>query len=79
MEGLWISTKSRFKRRIMERSNRCYLGDGVYADIQEYADSEFNELVLTTEVGLPEPTNRIVLEPSVISALVTYLERLKRK
>ena len=73
MEGLWISTKSRFKRRIMNSPNLSYLGDGVYADIDPYGS-----LILTTEDGI-EATNRIVLDPSVVGALVTYLERLKRK
>ena len=48
-----------------------YLGDSVYA-----AESEFGELILTTENGI-SATNTIILEPQVIAALLRYLERLK--
>ena len=48
-----------------------YLGDAVYA-----AESEFGELILTTENGI-SATNTIILEPQVIAALLRYLERLK--
>ena len=43
-----------------------YLGDGVYAEVEE------GQLVLTTENGY-ETTNRIVLEPEVLSAFFAYV------
>ena len=42
-----------------------YLGDGVYADFDGFA------LVLTTEDGI-SAQNEIVLEPSVVEALLRY-------
>lgn len=54
------------------RPHRCYLGDGVYIDI------EFGSLVLTTEDGI-SATNRIVLEPEVYRALLQYVARLGGK
>ena len=47
-----------------------YLGDAVYADFDGY------NVVLTTENGI-EQTNVIVLEPSVISRLKEYFERVE--
>ena len=45
-----------------------YLGDSVYAQINEYG-----QIVLTTENGLPtDPSNIIYLEPEVYEALVRY-------
>jgi len=46
---------------------RVYLGDGVYADL------EYGDIVLTTENGY-ETTNRIVLDPVVLDALLRYAE-----
>ena len=48
---------------------KTYLGDGVFVEF--IADV----LVLTTEDGIRE-TNRIVLEPSVYSDLVRFVERI---
>lgn len=50
--------------------NKCYIGDSVYVDYDGYA------LVLTTENGTGQPSNEIVLEPSVYSALVQFVESL---
>ncbi len=53
---------------------KIYLGDSVYADSE--ADGS---IILTTENGYPDdPRNRIVLEPEVYAALLTYVGRLKR-
>ena len=46
-------------------SRKQYLGDGVYADFDGYA------LVLTTSDGVSD-TNEVVLEPSVMEALLRY-------
>lgn len=48
-----------------------YIGDGVYAEFDKY-----NSVVLTTENGI-EVTNRIVLEPEVLAALLNWLQRVK--
>lgn len=49
-----------------------YLGDSVYVDFDGY------NVVLTTENGhRDDPRNRIVLEPEVYKALVTYVDRLE--
>jgi len=50
--------------------NKAYIGDGVYADVDEMT----GDLVLTTENGI-EATNRIVLEPAVLHGLEQYIER----
>jgi hypothetical protein len=50
-------------------TNKQYLGDGVYVDIDERG------LLLTTENGI-EVTNTIVLEPEVWEALQRYLQRM---
>lgn len=50
--------------------HKDYLGDSVYIEIDES-----RSLVLTTENGLG-PTNRIVLEPEVVQALITYGQRV---
>lgn len=50
---------------------KAYLGDSVYAKIDE-----FGRLVLTTENGYPDdPRNLIVLEPEVFLALENYVSR----
>lgn len=49
--------------------NKAYLGDAVYAEIDEYA-----ALILTTEDGV-RATNRIVLEPDVLQHLYRYAEQ----
>jgi hypothetical protein len=51
--------------------SKIYLGDAVYADWSQYGD-----LVLTTEDGI-RATNVIVLEPSVLAALLDYVQRTK--
>lgn len=49
---------------------KTYLGDSVYADTD--ADGR---IVLTTENGLPrDPSNKIVLEPEVLSAFWLWLQ-----
>lgn len=48
-----------------------YLGDGVYVDFDGYM------LDLTVENGI-SVTNRILLEPSVYHALVSYVQRLQK-
>jgi hypothetical protein len=50
--------------------NKAYIGDSVYADF------DGQRLILTTENGMG-PSNRIVLEPEVCSALWTYVRHLK--
>lgn len=50
-------------------TSKQYLGDGVYITIDD-----FGEVVLTTENGGPEPTNIIILEPSVIRNLINWLQ-----
>ena len=50
-------------------SNKEYLGDAVYADVDV-----FHGVILTTENGI-SATNTIVLEPEVIQALLDYLRR----
>lgn len=50
---------------------KAYIGDGAYVDFDGYA------LVLTTENGLPtDPSNQIVLEPSVYRSLADYVKAL---
>lgn len=47
--------------------NKVYLGDGVYATVDDYG-----VVTLTTENGI-ETTNRIVLEPEVMRALERFV------
>jgi hypothetical protein len=55
----------------MKRIERAFLGDGVYAHLDERG------LVLTTSNG-ERDTNTIVLEPSVLHALEFYVEQMRR-
>lgn len=48
--------------------SKRYLGDGVYAQIEDYGD-----LILTTENGV-RVTNRIVLEPAVLLSLLKFVK-----
>ena len=50
---------------------RQYLGDGVYADLDDAG------IVLTAEDGT-RVTDRIVLEPDVWTALMRYVDALQR-
>lgn len=53
----------------MADTTKKYLGDAVYADVDDVG-----ALVLTTEDGI-RATNRIVLEPEVLAALFQYVTR----
>ena len=49
---------------------KVYLGDSVYAQF-----NDFDQLVLTTENGLPlDPSNKIVFEPETYRALTLFLQ-----
>jgi hypothetical protein len=49
---------------------KTYLGDSVYADTDD-----LGRVVLTTENGFPnDPSNKIVLEPEVLSSLWLWLQ-----
>ena len=51
--------------------NKQYLGDSVYVEREGY------DVVLTTENGYPDdPSNRIVLDPSVYAALWQYIDKM---
>ena len=50
---------------------RTYLGDGVYAELEN------GMIKLTTEDGI-RVTNTIYLDATVFDALVKWLERLKK-
>ncbi len=50
---------------------KVYLGDGVYAEADEYG-----AIILTTENGL-SVTNTIYMEPSVLEALERFKTKLK--
>lgn len=54
--------------------NKSYLGDGVYVD---WDDATYS-IVLTTEDGI-SVTNRIILEPEVLTALQRYLMKLREE
>jgi hypothetical protein len=51
---------------------KTYIGDSVYVDFDGFG------LVLTTENGIPPPSNTIVLEPDVYNALTLYVTALTR-
>lgn len=53
--------------------NKAYLGDGVYAQVSAVSGID-GTVVLTTENGI-RATNRIVLEPEVLKALMLFLKR----
>ena len=56
----------------MNKPDKRYLGDSVYANFDGY------HVVLTTENGLPDdPSNQIALEPQVLDALNNYAEYIK--
>jgi hypothetical protein len=50
---------------------KYYLGDSVYAEFDGCV------LTLTTENGLG-PSNTIILEPEVVSAMLRFLDRVKQ-
>jgi len=55
--------------------NKEYIGDSVYVEMGGYG-----ELILTTENGLPtDPSNTIVLEDTVMDALVNYQKRMLKE
>lgn len=49
---------------------KTYLGDSVYAEFTGY------DIVLTTSNG-EETTNKIVMEPEVLTALFDFVQRIK--
>lgn len=49
--------------------NKQYIGDSVYVELDDYGD-----IILTTENDDSGPSNRIVLEPQVYSALLDYVD-----
>jgi len=54
----------------MKLPRKTYLGDSVYAEINEWG-----QITLTTENGLPnDPANVIYLEPEVFQALCNYVK-----
>ncbi len=54
----------------MSEQRKQYLGDGAYVSFDGYA------VVLTTEDGL-NTTNRVVLEPEILSHFEEWVERLR--
>lgn len=54
-------------------TTKAYLGDAVYADY------EFGQIILTTEDGAPETTNRIVLESEVYAALEKFVTDVRKQ
>jgi hypothetical protein len=54
-------------------SQRCYLGDGVYARVN-YASQ--GRVILSTDNGI-KTTNEIVLEPEVLAVFMLWLEQIK--
>lgn len=56
----------------MTKSNKEYIGDGVYADFDGY------QITLTAENGI-QATDTIYLEPHIWVRLQKYVEQLKVK
>lgn len=57
------------------RNNKTYLGDSVYARIDESRG-----ITLTTESGSPlDPSNEIYLEPEVYKALISCVKHIEKK
>jgi len=54
-------------------SEKIYLGDAVYVEINPYGD-----IVLTTEDGI-SVSNSIILDPTVLQAFLEYIERSKNE
>jgi hypothetical protein len=52
-------------------ASKEYLGDAVYADVDE-----FGKIILTTEDG-QEELNCIILEDAVIRALLRYIKKVQ--
>lgn len=52
--------------------SKQYLGDSVYADFDGY------NIILTTENGFG-PSNKIILEPEVLEALIEYRQKIKEE
>ncbi len=51
--------------------NKQYIGDSIYAEFKD------NQLILTTENGLPtDPSNTIIFEPEVWRALTNYVDNI---
>lgn len=50
-------------------SKKTYLGDSVYAEFDGFV------IILTTEEGLPLPSNIIILEPEVAQGLEAFIKR----
>jgi hypothetical protein len=51
---------------------KVYLGDSVYCEFNGYT------FILTTENGCEEPSNTIVIEPEVATALLSFISRIKQ-
>lgn len=58
-----------------KRPYEDYLGDGLYADFDGY------QIILSANdrVGGEYSTDRVALEPEVVSAFTRYIERLREK
>ena len=56
----------------MDKENKVYLGDAVYAEYDGY------QIWLSTSNGIYD-TNRIALEPNVQQKLIDYIDNLKKQ